>query len=347
MKKNLKELSVLVKGEIKEKDEDIEITGVAKIEDAKEGEITFATSDKFLSMAKQSTASAVVVPLRTEEFPRPIIRVENPRLALAQILRVFTPMRTKFSGVHPSVVFGKGVRIGEKVSIGPYAVIGDKVEIKDNVCISTGVYLGNKVKINRESFLHPGVTILDGTVIGKRVIIHSGTVIGADGFGFVKKRDGSYYKIPQVGKVVIEDDVEIGANVTIDRATMGETRIGKGTKIDNLVHIAHNVTVGKNVAIVALVGISGSSVVGDGTILAGQSGVTEHVNIGDNVIVAAKSGVTKDISSNTFVSGFPARSHIRQKKIKAIINRLPQILKRIQKLEKIIKEINNGNAKNH
>ncbi len=347
MKKNLKELAGLVKGETKEKDEDIEITGVAKIEDAKKGEITFAISDKFLSMAKDSHSSAVIVPLRIEEFPMPIIRVENPRLALAQILRVFTPMRTKFSGVHPSVIFGKEVRIGEKVSIRPYAVIGDRVEIEENVCISAGVYLGNAVKIGRESFLHPGVTILDGTVIGKRVIIHAGTGIGADGFGFVKKGDGSYYKIAQVGKVMIEDDVEIGANVTIDRATMGETRIGEGTKIDNLVHIAHNVTIGKNVAIVALVGISGSSVVGDGVVLAGQSGITEHVKIGDNVIIAAKSGVTKDIPSNTFVSGFPARSHIRQKKIKAIINRLPQILKRIQKLEKIIEEMNNGNAKNH
>jgi len=341
MKKNLKEIAELVKGKIKEKDKDIKITGVAKIEDAKKGEITFATSDKFLSMAKQSPASAVIVPLRIEEFPRPIIRVENPRLALAQILRVFTPVRREFSGVHPSVIFGKGVQIGEKVSIGPYAVIGDKVEIKDNVCISAGVYLGNKVKIESESFLHPGVIILDGTVIGKRVIIHAGAVIGADGFGFAKEGDGSYCKIPQVGKVVIEDNVEIGANVTIDRATMGETRIGKGTKIDNLVHIAHNVNIGENVAIVALVGISGSSVVGDGTILAGQSGITEHVKIGDNVIVAAKSGVTKDIPSNTFVSGFPARSHIQQKKIKAIINRLPRILKRIQKLEKIIEERGN------
>lgn len=347
MKKNLKELAGLVKGEIKEEDEDIEISGIAKIEDVKEGEITFAISEKFLNMAKQSPASAVIVPLRIKEFPRPIIRVENPRLALAQILRVFSPGRRNFFGIHPSVIFGKEVKIGEKVSIGPYVVIGDKVEIKDNVCISAGVYLGNGVKIREESFLHPGVVILDNTVIGKRVIIHAGAVIGADGFGFAKKRDGSYYKIPQVGKVVIGDNVEIGANVTIDRATMGETRIGKGTKIDNLVHIAHNVTIGKDVAIVALVGISGSSVVGDRVILAGQSGITEHVKIGDNVIIAAKSGVTKDIPSNTFVSGFPARSHVRQKKIKAIINRLPQILERIQKLEKIIKGINNGITKNH
>ena len=170
------------------------------------------------------------------------------------------------------------------------------------------------------------------------MIIHSGAVIGSDGFGFVKKEDGSYYKIPQVGRVIVEDEVEIGANVSIDRATIGETRIGKGTKIDNLVHIAHNVKVGENVVMVALVGISGSSSIGDGVILAGQAGVTEHVNIGSGAVVAAKAGVTKDIPPNLFVSGFPARNHAKQKRIKAVTYRLPEILKRIERLEKSIKD---------
>jgi len=347
MKKSLKELAKLIKGEVEEKDGDIEITGVAKVEDAKEGEITFAVSDKFLNKARESHASAVIVPLRIKEFPKATIRVENPRLALAQILRVFYPQERKSSGIHPSVILGKGIKVGKRVSIGPYTVIGERVEIGEDVCISAGVYLGDGVKIGRKSLLYPGVIILNNTLIGERVIIHAGTVIGADGFGFAKKKDGSYYKIPQVGRVVIGDDVEIGANVTIDRATMGETRIGRGCKIDNLVHIAHNVTIGENVAIVALVGISGSSVIGNGVILAGQSGVTDHVNIGDNVFVAAKSGVTKDISPNTFVSGFPARSHIQQKRIKAIIHRLPELLKRIQRLEKKYQEINNGISENH
>jgi len=182
------------------------------------------------------------------------------------------------------------------------------------------------------------VTVLDDTVIGREVIIHSGTVIGSHGFGFVRKEDGSYYKIPQTGRVVIGDRVEIGANVTIDRATIGETSIGSGCKIDNLVHIAHNVTLGKNVAIVALVGISGSSTLGDGVVMAGQAGVTEHVTIGNNSIVAAKSVVTKNIAPGSFVSGFPARPHYRQKRIKALIDRLPQLVERLKKLEERVKD---------
>jgi len=205
----------------------------------------------------------------------------------------------------------------------------------DNICLSAFVYLGRKVEVGKDTRVSSRVTIMDNTIIGRRVIIHPGTVIGSDGFGFARQRDGSYYKIPQLGRVVIEDDVEIGANVAIDRATLGETRIGQGSKIDNLVHVAHNVTVGENVAIVALVGISGSSTIGKGVILAGQAGVTDHVTVGENVVVAAKSGVTKNIAANQFVSGFPARPHAKQKKIKAIINRLPHILQRIEKLEKM------------
>ena len=216
--------------------------------------------------------------------------------------------------------------------------MGDRVRIGDNVYLSSGVYLGNKVVIGKDSFIHPRVTILDDAVIGERVIIHSGTVIGVDGFGFVKKEDGSYHKIPQVGRVVIGNEVEIGANVAIDRATTGETRIGSGCKIDNLVHIAHNVTLGKNVVIVALAGISGSSTLEDGVILAGQAGVTEHVTIGSNTIVAAKAGVTKDTGSGLFVSGFPARLHSKQKRAKAIANHLPQLVKRIRELEKKLAE---------
>lgn len=225
--------------------------------------------------------------------------------------------------------------MGKDVTMGPYTVLSDGVKLADNVYISSEVYLGNNVRIGKGSFIHPRVTILDNTIVGEKVIIHSGTVIGSDGFGFAKKEDGSYYKIPQVGKVVIEDEVEIGANVAIDRATIGETRIGSGCKIDNLVHIAHNVTLGRNVAIVGLVGISGSSTIGDGVILAGQAGVTDHVRIGNNTIVAAKSGVTKNIGPNQFVSGFPARPHSKQKRIKAIINQLPQLLERVRKLEKM------------
>jgi len=329
MKKSLQELANLVGGEVVG-DSTLKIEGVAKVEEVKKGEIAFAVSNKFLCKAIESEASAVIVPLEVKEFPKPVIRVKNPRLALAKILNFFHSPSQKSSGIHPTALLGKGVRVGKDVTIGPYAVVGDEVKLGDEVSLSAGVYLGDKVVIGKKSFLYPGVTILNNVTIGERVIIHSGAVIGSDGFGFVKKDDGTYYKIPQVGKVLIDDNVEIGANVTIDRATMGATRIGSGSKIDNLVHIAHNVTIGKNTAIVALVGISGSSNIGDGAILAGQSGVTEHVNIGNNAIIAAKSGVTKDIKAGEFVSGFPARSHYKQKRIKAIIDHLPQLLERVR-----------------
>jgi len=338
MKKNLKELSDLVRGKIRGND-DLLIKGVTKVEEAEKGDITFAISEKFLKKAEQSKASAVIVPLRIEEFNKPIIRAKNPRLAFAQLLEFFTPPKSRFTGIHPTAVIGRNVKIGGEVTIGPYSVVEDGAVLENDVYLSSFVYLGQEVRVGKESFLYPRVTVLEGTSIGERVTIHSGVVIGSDGFGFVKKEDGSYYKIPQVGRVVVEDEVEIGANVAIDRATIGETRIGRGTKIDNLVHIAHNVKVGENVIMVALVGVSGSSSIGDGAILAGQAGVTDHVNIGPGAVVAAKAGVTKDIPANLFVSGFPARNHSKQKRIKAITSHLPEILRRIERLERLIKEV--------
>ena len=336
MEKSLRELAELVEGKI-ERDGSVKVKGVARVEEAKKGEITLAVSEKFLHKARQSQASAVIVPLGVKDFSKPVIQVKNPRLAFAQILELFAPQPPRHSGIHPTVLIGINVEMGKDVMVGPYTVLRDGVRLADDVHISSGVYLGNNVEIGKGSFIHPRVTILDDSIVGEKVIVHSGTVIGSDGFGFAKKEDGSYYKIPQVGRVVIEDEVEIGANVAIDRATIGETRIGSGCKIDNLVHIAHNVTLGRNVAIVGLVGISGSSTIGDGVILAGQAGVTDHVSIGNNTIVAAKSGVTKNIGPNEFVSGFPARPHSKQKRVKAVINRLPQLLERVRKLEEMNK----------
>jgi len=337
MKKTLEELARLVQSKV-EGDGGVIIEGVAKVEEAKKGEITLAVSEKYLYEAKKSQVSAVIVSLEVRDFSKPVLRARNPRLAFAQILEVFYPQVRKFSGIHPTALIGKDAKIGKKVTLGAYVVVGDAAEIEEGVDIGPGVYIGNRVVIGKNNVLFPGVTVLDDTVIGEEVIIHSGTVIGSHGFGFVRKEDGSYYKIPQTGRVVIGDRVEIGANVTIDRATIGETSIGSGSKIDNLVHIAHNVTLGKNVAIVALVGISGSSTLGDGVVMAGQAGVTEHVTIGNNSIVAAKSVVTKNIAPGSFVSGFPARPHHRQKKIKALIDRLPQLVERLKKLEERVKD---------
>ncbi len=337
MQKTLEELAGLVRGKV-EGDGAVIIEGVAKVEEAKKGKIILAVSERFLYEAKKSKASAVIVSLGVGDFSKPTLRVKNPRLAFAQILEVFYPQVRKFSGIHPTAIIGKDAKIGKKVTLGAYVVVGDAARIEEGAYISSAVYIGNKVVIGKNSLLFPRVTVLDDTVIGGEAIIHSGTVIGSHGFGFVRKEDGSYHKIPQTGRVVIGDRVEIGANVTIDRATIGETSIGSGSKIDNLVHIAHNVTLGKNVVMVALVGISGSSTLGDGVVMAGQAGVTEHVTIGNNSIVAAKSVVTKNIAPGSFVSGFPARPHHRQKKIKALINRLPQLVERLKKLEERIKD---------
>ena len=342
--KSLKELAEIVGGKV-EGDESVIIEGVAKVEDAKEGEITFAVSEKFLKAAEKSRASAVIVPESTGNFSKPVIKVKNPRFAFAKVLEVFAPCREKYKGIHPSCVIADKVKIEEGVSIGPYCVVEEGVEIGKNAYISGFCYLGKNVKIGEETFLYPQVTLLDETWVGKRVVIHSGAVIGSDGFGFVRLEDKTYYKIPQIGRVVIEDDVEIGANVTVDRATTGETRIGKGTKIDNLVHIAHNVTIGDNVAIVALVGISGSSQIGSGAILAGQVGITDHVSIGENAIIGAKSGVTKNVPSGAFVWGIPARDHMMQKRVTAMVHRLPEFFKKIQELEKTLKEVKDAVSK--
>lgn len=347
MKRSLGELAKLVGGKVRG-DQTLIIRGAASAEEAKKGEITFAISEKFLRLAEESRASAVIVPPEVKSLSKPTIQVGDPRLAFAKILEFFYPPEYRLQGIHPTAIIAQGVKLGREVTIGAYSIIEEGALVQDRAYLSEFTYVGRGVVIGEGSFLYPRVTLLEGTRVGRRVIIHSGTVVGSDGFGFVKKEDGSYYKIPQVGKVVIEDEVEIGANVAIDRATTGETRIGRGTKIDNLVHIAHNVTMGSNVAIVALVGISGSCRIGEGAILAGQAGVTDHVSIGANTVVAAKSGVTKNIPAGVFVSGFPARPHAKQKRVKAMIHRLPELLKRVRRMERLIKEIiNDAATKNH
>jgi len=346
MKKSLSELAELVGGKV-DGDKTLIIKGVASAEEAKKGEITFAISEKFLRIAEESQASAVIVPLEVKSLSKPTIQVKNPRLAFAKILQFFYPSEPRFRGIHPTAIIAEGVKLGREVTVGAYSIIEEGAVVQDRAYLSEFTYVGRKVRIGEETFLYPRVTLLEGTQVGRKVIIHSGTVVGSDGFGFVRKEDGSYYKIPQVGRVVIEDEVEIGANVAIDRATTGETRIGRGTKIDNLVHIAHNVNIGSNVAIVALVGISGSCRIGDGVVLAGQAGVTDHISIGANTVVAAKSGVTKDIPAGAFVSGFPARNHAKQKRVKAMIHQLPELMKRVQRLEKLLKEINDAATEDH
>ncbi|MHC4711820.1 MAG: UDP-3-O-(3-hydroxymyristoyl)glucosamine N-acyltransferase [Planctomycetota bacterium] len=338
MEKTLDELARLVGGKIAGDGKTL-ITGIAGIREAKRGDITFLANRKYVPLLADCRASAVVVSADVNGAPIPTIKVKNPDMAFARIVEAFAPEPPKFyKGVHPTVVLGEDVVIGKDVSIQAFSVIQDEVEIGDGTIVSPGVYVGHGAKIGKNCFIYPRVVIRERCIIGNNCIIHSGTVVGSDGFGF-STVSGVHHKIPQIGIVQIDDDVEIGANVTIDRARFGKTHIGRGTKIDNLVQIAHNVVIGENSFIVAQAGIAGSTTVGDHVILAGQSGVDGHRRIGNNVVVAAKAGVTKDIPDNSLVSGFPAQPHDRELKIQAIIRKLPDIVEQIKGLEERLREI--------
>ena len=338
----LEEINKLVGGQL-EGDPTLVIKGVSGMKEAKEGDITFLANPKYEALIDDSKASAIIASKDTQKaISKPVIRVENPSLAFAKVVSFMFQDEKKFAkGVHPTALLGQGVRLGKEVSLGPYAVIEDNAEIKDNTIICAGVFVGYNTIIGSDTLIYPNVTIREKTVIGNRVIIHSGTVIGSDGFGF-EEVNGAHQKIPQVGIVVIEDDVEIGACVTIDRARFGKTVIGRGTKIDNLVQVAHNVVIGDNSIIVAQAGISGSSKLGKNVILAGQSGVVGHIELGDNVIVGAQAGVTKSVSKNTFVVGSPAKPHHISKKIFAGWAKLPALIKEVaelkEKLDKFMQE---------
>jgi UDP-3-O-[3-hydroxymyristoyl] glucosamine N-acyltransferase len=269
----------------------------------------------------------------------PLIKHPNPYYASSKAIGLFHEPRKSYpEKIHSTSLLGEEVTIGKEVYIGPYVIIEDRVKLSDKVVILAGSFIGENTAIGENTLIYPRVTIRENVNIGKNVIIHSGTVIGSDGFGYAKEK-GTYHKIPQVGKVVLEDDVEIGANVTIDRATLGETRIKKGTKIDNLVQIAHNVQIGENTIVVAQVGISGSTKVGKNVTLAGQVGLVGHIEIGDNVIVAAQSGVSKSLHPGKIYFGYPAREHSKARKIEAVVSLLPQYVEKIRELEKRIKNL--------
>lgn len=339
----LGEIASLINGKLIG-EQNIIIRKASSIEDACPDSIVFVLKDKYLESALSSQASAVVVKqeglskyqnTRTPEmlFPKPIIYTANPKLALANVLQFFAPSLQPKAGIHSTAILGQDVIIDKGVSIGPYVTIGDRVHISNNVTIYPQVYIGDEVTIEEGSIIYPRVTLGHRIKIGQNVIIHSGAVIGSDGFGYVEAIDRKHQKIPQIGGVIIGNDVEIGANTTIDRATIGNTIIGQGTKIDNLVQIAHNVQIGKNCLIIAHVGISGSVQIQDNVILAGQSGVADHVKIKQGTIVAGRAVVTKDVGPNIIISGFPAREHHKELKTQALISQLDSLFKRVKRLE--------------
>ena len=337
MRLKLGEIARLVGGELVG-DGEVEISGVAGIREARPGDLTFLANRRYEPYLRATQASAIIMAERNGELDQSVILNENPYLAFLRVVELFVPREIYERGIHPRAVVGREVRLGQEVSIGANVVVEDAVELGDRVTLYPGCYVGPRCVIGDDAIVHPNVTILRGTVIGERVIVHSGTVIGSDGFGFAKN-GARHQKIPQVGNVVIEDDVEIGANVTIDRAATGTTLIGRGTKIDNLVQIAHNVVIGENCIVVAQVGISGSTELGENVTLAGQAGLVGHLKIGDNVKVGAQAGVIKSIPAGTCVSGYPARPHNEAMRIYASQQRLPRLMQVVQELEERLRQL--------
>jgi len=326
-------------------DASVEITGAAPIEDAGPGEITFISEKKYLDRLATTGASAVIVDEEAaagHAGARPSLLVaSNPQLAFAKVLGVLRPPRRPPAGIHPRAEVHPGANLGEGVSIGPFAVVEEGARIGDRAVLYPGVYVAAGAAVGADSVLHAGVAVREGCLIGRRVTIHCNSVVGSDGFGYA--RDGeAYVKIPQTGIVRVEDDVEIGACTTVDRATLGQTVIGRGTKIDNLVQIAHNVRVGEHTVMAAQVGIAGSTTVGDGVQLGGQVGVAGHVNIGDRVMAGAKSGVHGNVPAGEVLSGYPAIPHNVWLKSSMVMPRLPELRKKIRELEKRIAEMEEG-----
>ncbi len=317
---------------------DIDITGVSGIQDAGEGFITFVDGVNQLKNLAKSRASAAFVPLDAPEMALPLLRVKNPRLAFARAIELFCVKPYRASGISDRASIGRNVVVGADPSIYPCAVVDDGARIGDRVTLYPGVYIGRESSVGDDAVIYPNVSIGAGVSIGKRVIIQAGATIGGDGFGFVTDA-GKHHKIPQVGGVIIEDDVEIGANSTVDRATLGNTVIKRGTKIDNLVQVAHNVTIGEHCLLAGQVGIAGSSTLGNYVVLGGQAGVADHVAIGDRVMAGGGSAITKDVEAGQIIVGYNAMPIRDWLKVQVILPKLPELKKMLSSLEKQVKEL--------
>jgi len=336
--KSLDELASIVGGTVKG-DGAVEINGVASLDDAGPGDITFLADPRYLKRLKETKAGAVIVAPGVKGTRRVNLLVsDNPHLAFARVLDLFRPLELPAQGVHPNSAVHPEATVGEGVSIGPFAVVAEGASIGPGAVLFPGVYIGKGASVGTDAILYPGVSVREGCVIGDRVVAHSNAVIGSDGFGYARVGN-RYHKIPQRGIVRVGDDVEIGACVTIDRATIGETVIGRGTKIDNLVQVAHNVKVGEDCVLVSQVGIAGSTTVGDRVQLGGQAGLAGHIEVGSDVMVGAKSGVTKDVPSRSVVSGMPAIPHGEWLRSQTIVIKLPEMRKKIAELEKRLKAL--------
>lgn len=338
MRKTLAEIARIVNGEVVG-DENLVITGLSGIQEAREGDLTFIAGSKYSSLAKTTKASAIITPRGMTIPGKTIIRTEHPSLAFADIAASLVDDKAyRPRGIHPTAVIAPDATIGAGAAVGAYTVIEGGAAVGERTVIYSGCYVGHRTAIGKDCLIYPRVTLRERVSVGDRVIIHSGTVIGSDGFGFVQV-DGVHRKIPQTGTVLVGDDVEIGANVTVDRARFDKTVIGRGTKIDNLVQIAHNVTIGEHCIIVAQVGVSGSTTIGSRAILAGQAGTDGHLTIGEGAVIASRAGVTKDIAPHTKVSGFPAQPHLQEQRLQACVRRLPVYVQTVKDLQRKVKDI--------
>jgi UDP-3-O-[3-hydroxymyristoyl] glucosamine N-acyltransferase len=315
-------------------DGDVEITGIAGIEEADAGHLTFVSNPKYGAKAHTTKASAVIVSPDFPDIEAATLRSPNPYLTFAHAVELFYEAPKPATGIDASARIAPSARIGTGASIGPYVVIEDDVHIGENCTLYPFVHISHGARIGDNFKAYPHVSVREFCQIWNNVILQDGVKVGTDGFGYAKKDDGSYYKIVQSGIVVLEDDVEVGANATIDRATIGETRIRRGVKIDNLVQVGHASNVGENTLLCAQVGLAGSSKIGRSVILTGQVGVAGHLEIGDRVVATAQSGIPNSIEADKVVSGYPAIENKLWLKCSAIFKRLPELLKRLEALEK-------------
>lgn len=336
MKKTVKELAQILGGTVVG-DENREISDVKGLAEAGSDDISFAV-EPYTEYLPQVHAGAVIT---EKEYPagnNTLVLVENPRLAFSKLLELFHPRQSVEQGIHSTAVVDESAKIGENTAVMAYSVIGKNVRIGAGSVVYPYVFIGDNVTIGVNAAIYPGAVIMENTVMGDNAVIRAHAVIGGEGFGFATK-DGKHTRIPQIGNVTIGDDVEIGACTTIDNGTLGSTKVGRGTKIDNLVHLGHNVEIGEDCFVIAQTGIAGSTKVGNHVTFAGQTGCTGHITIGDNVTFAGKSGIVGNVASNTINAGFPARPHIEWSRTQVYIKKLPDLAKTVKALEKRIAEL--------
>ena len=320
------------------------VSSFGKIEDAVKGQLAFLANPKYEEYLYSTSANIIIInnsQIVKEEITATLIKVPDAYSAFAMLLSEYQKLKQQqLVGIQEPVYIHASVKKGDRIYIGAFAYLGENVIIGNGVKIYPNAYIGNNVIIDDDTIIHPGVKIYHDCIIGKKVVIHAGTVIGGDGFGFAPQADGSFKKVPQIGNVIIEDNVEIGSNATIDRATIGSTIIRNGAKLDNLLQIAHNVEIGCNTVVAALTGISGSTKIGNNVMIGGQAGIVGHIQIADGTKINAKSGVSKSIlTPNTAVTGTPASDYTSNLRTQALVRKLPELEKRVRELEDLVKKM--------